>query len=32
MLGQDEHNGLHGSDRQSVIPDVYRESVVLLCV
>jgi hypothetical protein len=35
MLTQDEHGiheNLHGSDRQSAMPYVYKESVVLLCV
>jgi hypothetical protein len=31
-LNQDGHDGLYSSDHQSVIPFVYGESVVLLCV
>jgi hypothetical protein len=31
-LKQDGHGGLHGSGRRSVIPYIYRENVVLLCV
>jgi hypothetical protein len=32
MLKQDEHDGLCGLGRESVIPYVHEESVVLLCV
>jgi hypothetical protein len=31
-LKQDEHGGLRGLDRWSVIPYIYKENVVLWCV